>query len=358
MLLDPDAALEAVASSLPDLPFPWSGDPVEAVGRGFANVVLRVGGDVLVRVPRTAAARDGNRHTAEVLRRLPPLPLAVPEVLGTLPAGPWLPFGAVLLRRLPGAVVDDDAVRADRESFTGDLSAFVSALHDRGDEPLLGVLGAHGAGRVADALDAATAAATAERLTGRERRVFERWAEAYRRWLAGAEVVPVHGDVWPGNLLHTSGRLSGVLDWDEARVGPRAVDLCGVRYLGRDVAEELLRAYAARNSCDYEVLHQETRLAGVCRELRGVTWSLRHDDPEELGGVPGQGAPRPARVPAPARLTRPARASDAPHIRERSTSTSQPGAKGSKPCSTSQRTASRLRNDHHARITSRSTPVP
>lgn len=47
-----------------------------------------------------------------------------------------------------------------------------------------------------------------------------------------------------------------------------------------------------------------------------------------------------------------------PHIRALSTSTSQPGAKGSKPCSTSQRTISRLRNDHHAWITSRSMSVP
>ncbi len=44
-----------------------------------------------------------------------------------------------------------------------------------------------------------------------------------------------------------------------------------------------------------------------------------------------------------------------PRIRARSTSTSQPGADGSKPCSTSQRTAVRLRKDHHARMTSMST---
>jgi hypothetical protein len=37
---------------------------------------------------------------------------------------------------------------------------------------------------------------------------------------------------------------------------------------------------------------------------------------------------------------------------------SQPGKDGSKPCSASQRMARRLRNDHHARITSRSTSVP
>jgi hypothetical protein len=47
-----------------------------------------------------------------------------------------------------------------------------------------------------------------------------------------------------------------------------------------------------------------------------------------------------------------------PHIPALSTSTSQPGENGSKPCSTSQWTPSRLRNDHHARITSRSTSVP
>ncbi len=47
-----------------------------------------------------------------------------------------------------------------------------------------------------------------------------------------------------------------------------------------------------------------------------------------------------------------------PHIRDLSTSNSQPGKDGSKPCSTSQRTATRLRHDHHPRITSRSTSVP
>ena len=47
-----------------------------------------------------------------------------------------------------------------------------------------------------------------------------------------------------------------------------------------------------------------------------------------------------------------------PYSRDLSTSTSQPGEDGSKPCSTSQRTARRLRSDHHAWITSRSTWMP
>ena len=47
-----------------------------------------------------------------------------------------------------------------------------------------------------------------------------------------------------------------------------------------------------------------------------------------------------------------------PHIMDLSTSNSAPGEDGSKPCSISQRAATRLRHDHHARIMSRSTSVP
>jgi hypothetical protein len=46
------------------------------------------------------------------------------------------------------------------------------------------------------------------------------------------------------------------------------------------------------------------------------------------------------------------------HSWDLSTSNSPPGEDGSKPCSISQRAACRLRSDHHARITSRSTSVP
>lgn len=47
-----------------------------------------------------------------------------------------------------------------------------------------------------------------------------------------------------------------------------------------------------------------------------------------------------------------------PQIWDLKTSTSQPGEDGSKPCSTSQRIAVRLRSDHQARITSTSTSTP
>ena len=71
-------------------------------------------------------------------------------------------------------------------------------------------------------------------------------------------------------------------------------------------------------------------------------------------------------LPYPARIVRASRRRAMPSCRrcvqpqnwDLSTSTSQPGEDGSKPCSTSQRTAVRQRSDHHARITSRSTSLP
>ena len=35
----------------------------------------------------------------------------------------------------------------------------------------------------------------------------------------------VHGDYWPGNLLWQRGRLTGVVDWEEPRLGDPSRDV-------------------------------------------------------------------------------------------------------------------------------------
>ncbi len=68
------------------------------------------------------------------------------------------------------------------------------------------------------------------------------------------------------------------------------------------------------------------------------------DSTTDAGTHPDEPAPLPHVVPD--------------HIRALSTSTSQPGANGSNPCSTSHRMADKLRNDHQPRTTSTSTGRP
>jgi aminoglycoside phosphotransferase (APT) family kinase protein len=65
---------------------------------------------------------------------------------------------------------------------------------------------------------------------------------------AGVPVL-LHGDFWPGNILWRDGRLSGVVDWEDAKIGDPLADLAISRLdtlliYGRDASLALTRAYA------------------------------------------------------------------------------------------------------------------
>jgi len=58
----------------------------------------------------------------------------------------------------------------------------------------------------------------------------------------------VHGDLWQGNTLWQDGRLTGIVDWDMAGVGPLGVDLGSLRCdaamtVGPEAADAVLAGY-------------------------------------------------------------------------------------------------------------------
>jgi thiamine kinase-like enzyme len=60
----------------------------------------------------------------------------------------------------------------------------------------------------------------------------------------------VHGDLWYGNTLWDNGRLTAVLDWDCAGVGPAGIDLGSLRCDAAwchslEAAEHVLRGWEA-----------------------------------------------------------------------------------------------------------------
>jgi aminoglycoside phosphotransferase (APT) family kinase protein len=60
----------------------------------------------------------------------------------------------------------------------------------------------------------------------------------------------VHDDFWPGNTIWSRQRLTGVVDWGEAKIGDPRLDVGQCRVdlammLGPDAADAFLRAYAA-----------------------------------------------------------------------------------------------------------------
>jgi aminoglycoside phosphotransferase (APT) family kinase protein len=77
---------------------------------------------------------------------------------------------------------------------------------------------------------------------------------ALRAWPAvaasSAPACLVHGDYWPGNLLWRRGRLTGVVDWEDGRLGDPAEDVATCRadlvmLFGARGANGFLQAYEA-----------------------------------------------------------------------------------------------------------------
>lgn len=74
-----------------------------------------------------------------------------------------------------------------------------------------------------------------------------------RRWWPQIDVPSpslIHGDYWPGNTLWRYGRLTGVVDWEQARRGDPAQDVACCRLdltflAGPEAAEAFLLAYEA-----------------------------------------------------------------------------------------------------------------
>jgi aminoglycoside phosphotransferase (APT) family kinase protein len=70
----------------------------------------------------------------------------------------------------------------------------------------------------------------------------------WRRRLPAIPAVLTHGDYWPGNTLWHRRRLTAVIDWDDARLGPPGADVGYCRtdlalMLGQEAADRFLDLY-------------------------------------------------------------------------------------------------------------------
>ncbi|WNB84426.1 aminoglycoside phosphotransferase family protein [Cellulomonas sp. ATA003] len=197
--------------------------PLAVAASGWDTVVLRLGDDLAVRVPRRASADALVRHEQRWLPGLAarlPAPVPVPVRVGRpSPAFAWswsvVPW---FTGRLGGLVP-----RAGRSALAGPLAAVVAALHTPapGDAPHNPVRGVP--------------------LSTRDRAVRERLAtgavpdadRVLARWRDALDVPPwsgpplwLHGDLHPVNLLVApDGGLAAVLDWGDVTAGDPATDL-------------------------------------------------------------------------------------------------------------------------------------
>ncbi|SDO90961.1 Predicted kinase, aminoglycoside phosphotransferase (APT) family [Streptomyces sp. cf386] len=220
--LDIDEALVArlVAEQFPR----WGGLAVARVASaGTDNAMYRLGGDMVVRLPRLpGGARQIDKEHRWLPHLAPHLPLAVPTPVakGEPGAGYALPWG--VYEWLDGENAYDAPLTELRDA-ADELGRFVAALrkvdavggppswrggpvgqHDDYVRTAIRDLGAAGV------LDPTLATAV--------------WEETLRLPQWDGTPVWLHGDLLPGNLLTSSGRLTAVIDFGGIGVGDPAAD--------------------------------------------------------------------------------------------------------------------------------------
>jgi aminoglycoside phosphotransferase (APT) family kinase protein len=238
----------------------WAGLPVEPVeSYGTDHAVYRIGDHLSARLPRIGWATRQAVMEAEWLPRLAPhLPLAVPVQLAQGRPAEGYPFDWSVYEWLPGASATGTI--GDPEESAVDLAAFVTALRRVGTAGApVRATGARG-GPLAEG-DEQVRRSVAELGTRIDAAaVLRSWEESLEAPLRHDEEVWLHGDLLPGNLLVTDGRLSAVIDFGCLGVGDPACDLLPAWNVFAGAARRRFRAALGADDASW---------------LRGRGWALR-----------------------------------------------------------------------------------
>jgi aminoglycoside phosphotransferase (APT) family kinase protein len=213
-----------VSTQHPDL----AGLPVTFLASGWDNVLYRVGGRLVARLPRRALGADVIVHEQRWLAELAPaLPLPVPYAERTGTPNLLYPWPWSLTPYLPGGPVSEaggpDGGSLDYHAAAVALGEFLRSLHvpAAADAPVNPFRGCW-VGNREDSFRSNLAAAAGQ--------VDE--AAALRVWTAATSAprydgppLWLHGDLHPANILACDGKISGVIDWGDITAGDPATDL-------------------------------------------------------------------------------------------------------------------------------------
>ncbi|TQM02889.1 aminoglycoside phosphotransferase family protein [Pseudonocardia kunmingensis] len=287
--------------ALLDEQFPeWAGLPVTAVAaEGTVNAMFRVGDRFAARFP--LQARDGDavarglRAEADAARELAAhtrFPVPEPVALGRPGHGYPLPWSVQTW--LPGATATQEDPGAS-EAFAHDLAELIADV--RGIDTRGRTFSGHA--------------------RGGELRTHDEWMQTCFRHSEGLLDVPrlrrlwvrlrelprtppdamTHGDLIPGNVLVSRGRLAGVIDVGGLAAADPALDLVAAWHLLDAGPRELLRADLG---CDD--LEWERGAAWAFAQAMGLVWYYAESNPvmsrlgrrtleRILAGVPGGSRP-------------------------------------------------------------------
>lgn len=270
--VSPDLARRLLADQHPDL----AGRPLGVLAAGWDNLVCRLGDDLLVRLPRRAAAAGLVGHEQRWLPHLAPrLPLPVPAPVRIGRPGPGYPWPWSVVPYLPGRVAAA-APPTDPAAAAVDLGRFLAALHTPAapDAPPNAHRGIPLAGRAAGVAEQAALLADDSLRDA----VLHVWhaVSAAPAWTGPP--LWLHGDLHPANLLVHEGRISAVIDFGDLTSGDPATDLAVAWMLLPAGHRDAFRhAYGAADDATW------TRARGWALALALVFATHSADNPAMLG---------------------------------------------------------------------------
>jgi aminoglycoside phosphotransferase (APT) family kinase protein len=217
--VSPDLVRRLVAAQHPDL----AHLPVEVMTNGWDNVMCRVGGELVARMPRREMGARLIVHEQRWLPVLQPrLPLPVPAPVRTGRPGLGYPWPWSLVAFIPGQVAARTPPTGPRDAAVC-MGRFLAALHttaapDAPPHTTRGVPLASRAEAVAENLGL---------LGGRvdHAAVMRAWEAAVAAPMWDGPPMWLHGDLHPANILVHRGRISGVIDFGDITSGDPAADL-------------------------------------------------------------------------------------------------------------------------------------
>lgn len=271
-----DVTTELVRS-LVDEQFPqWAGLPIEPVESvGTVNAVFRIGSELVVRlplqpreIPVAAADLKSEADCARALAHRTRFPIPVPIAFGE--PGPGYPMPWSVYTWLPGRNAFLEDPRSSKQ-FASDLAEFILDVRSIGVDRRTfegpgrgGELQTHDEWmrqcfrRSQDLLDVETLSPIWQRL---------------RRLPRDAPDVTTHGDLTPGNVLVSEGRLVGVLDVGGLGPADPALDLVSGWHLLETEARQVLK-----ESLGCDDLEWERGKAWAFEQAMGVVWYYRESN--------------------------------------------------------------------------------
>ena len=190
---------------------------------GWDNLSFRLGDDFLVRLPRRAMAAElvvNEAHWLPELADRLPLPVPTPVFLGQ--PGRGYPWHWSIVPWMPGRPATETG-ELDLDACASDLGGFLRALHhpappEAPGNPYRGVPLAERHHAVVERIDRLGELIDSEQ-------VRDRWERACAVAVHEGPPLWIHGDLHPGNLLISDGRISGVIDFGDITSGDPSTDL-------------------------------------------------------------------------------------------------------------------------------------